>query len=111
MFSWEIRDKLLKDGICDRNNVPSGKTKSKQYFSVVCIYICIPFKNVFFLVLVSAISRIIRSKFGGVGDDEEEDEEVKREMDESETRTKHSIDGILGDRCEFSFLVSRLLSL
>lgn len=24
MFSWEIRDKLLKDGICDRNNVPSG---------------------------------------------------------------------------------------
>jgi len=25
MFSWEIRDKLLKDGICDRNSVPSGK--------------------------------------------------------------------------------------
>ncbi|CAM4588079.1 unnamed protein product [Leuciscus chuanchicus] len=24
MFSWEIRDKLLKDGICDRNNVPSA---------------------------------------------------------------------------------------
>lgn len=24
MFSWEIRDKLLKDGICDRNNIPSG---------------------------------------------------------------------------------------
>lgn len=24
MFSWEIRDTLLKDGICDRNNVPSG---------------------------------------------------------------------------------------
>lgn len=24
MFSWEIRDKLLKDCICDRNNVPSG---------------------------------------------------------------------------------------
>ncbi|TWW73263.1 Paired box protein [Takifugu flavidus] len=75
MFSWEIRDKLLKDGICDRNNVPS----------------------------VSAISRVIRSKFGGVGDDEEDDEEVKREMDESEPRTKHSIDGILGDRCASSF--------
>lgn len=25
MFSWEIRDKLLKDGVCDRNTVPSGK--------------------------------------------------------------------------------------
>lgn len=24
MFSWEIRDKLLKDGVCDRNTVPSG---------------------------------------------------------------------------------------
>ncbi|XP_072297525.1 paired box protein Pax-3a isoform X2 [Eucyclogobius newberryi] len=69
MFSWEIRDKLLKDGVCDRNNVPS----------------------------VSAISRIMRSKFGGSGEDEEEDDEtVKRELEESEPRTKHSIDGILG---------------
>lgn len=43
----------------------------------------------------------MRSKFGGVGDDEEDDDEVvKREMEESEPRTKHSIDGILGDRCE-----------
>lgn len=24
MFSWEIRDKLLKDAVCDRNTVPSG---------------------------------------------------------------------------------------
>ncbi|XP_069069563.1 paired box protein Pax-3 isoform X5 [Pleurodeles waltl] len=24
MFSWEIRDKLLKDGVCDRNSVPSA---------------------------------------------------------------------------------------
>ncbi|GLD58547.1 paired box protein Pax-3-like isoform X1 [Lates japonicus] len=77
MFSWEIRDKLLKDGICDRNNVPS----------------------------VSAISRIMRSKFGGVGDDEEDDDEVvKREMEENEPRTKHSIDGILGDRCAFHYM-------
>lgn len=30
MFSWEIRDKLLKDGICDRNNVPSGKCSRKS---------------------------------------------------------------------------------
>lgn len=33
MFSWEIRDKLLKDGICDRNNVPSGKKGKKRRIS------------------------------------------------------------------------------
>uniref|UniRef100_A0A8C6UGU6 Paired box 3b n=1 Tax=Neogobius melanostomus TaxID=47308 RepID=A0A8C6UGU6_9GOBI len=43
MFSWEIRDRLLKDGLCDRNNVPSGKTAQH----------------------LSAISRVLRSKFGG----------------------------------------------
>lgn len=58
----------------------------------------------FFLLQVSAISRIMRSKFGGVGEEEEEENEVvKREMEESEPRTKHSIDGILGDRCESYF--------
>lgn len=52
----------------------------------------------------------MRSKFGGVGDDDEEDDEVvKREMDESEPRTKHSIDGILGDRCECSIVILHLL--
>lgn len=37
MFSWEIRDKLLKDGMCDRNNVPSGTngTKRTRIFFVV----------------------------------------------------------------------------
>lgn len=51
---------------------------------------------------MSAISRIMRSKFGGAGEDEEDDDEVvKREMEENEPRTKHSIDGILGDRCKF----------
>ncbi|KAF7692579.1 paired box protein Pax-3, partial [Silurus meridionalis] len=79
MFSWEIRDKLLKDGICDRNNVPS----------------------------VSSISRILRCKFGGNGEDEEDDDEVeKRELEENERRAKHSIDGILGDRCPDILLTS-----
>lgn len=32
MFSWEIRDKLLKDGICDRNNVPSGIRSIFMYY-------------------------------------------------------------------------------
>lgn len=31
MFSWEIRDKLLKDGVCDRNNVPSGETRVMDF--------------------------------------------------------------------------------
>ncbi|XP_028650236.1 paired box protein Pax-3b isoform X3 [Erpetoichthys calabaricus] len=75
MFSWEIRDKLLKDGICDRNSVPS----------------------------VSSISRIMRSKFGGRGEDEEDDEDIERkEFEESEKKAKHSIDGILGDRSSHS---------
>nr|XP_033487942.1 paired box protein Pax-3b isoform X2 [Epinephelus lanceolatus] len=75
MFSWEIRDKLLKDGICDRNNVPS----------------------------VSSISRTMRSKFGGKGDEEEDEEEIERkEMEESDRRAKHSIEGILGDRSSHS---------
>ncbi|KAF7646952.1 hypothetical protein LDENG_00179950 [Lucifuga dentata] len=73
MFSWEIRDKLLKDGICDRNNVPS----------------------------VSSISRIMRSMFGGKGDEEEDEDDIeKKELEDNDRRAKHSIEGILGDRCE-----------
>uniref|UniRef100_A0A8C7UVS3 Paired box 3b n=1 Tax=Oncorhynchus mykiss TaxID=8022 RepID=A0A8C7UVS3_ONCMY len=75
MFSWEIRDKLLMDGICDRNTVPS----------------------------VSSISRIMRSKFGGKGDDDDDEDEIeKKELEEHERRAKHSIEGILGDRCDHS---------
>lgn len=50
---------------------------------------------------VSSISRIMRSKFGGKGDeDDDEDEIEKKELEESDRRAKHSIEGILGDRCE-----------
>ena len=31
MFSWEIRDKLLKDGVCDRSTVPSGEAPSGKH--------------------------------------------------------------------------------
>ncbi|XP_018117561.1 paired box protein Pax-3-B isoform X2 [Xenopus laevis] len=72
MFSWEIRDKLLKDGVCDRNTVPS----------------------------VSSISRILRSKFGK--GDEEDMELDRKEQEESEKRAKHSIDGILRERAPAS---------
>ncbi|XP_010610106.1 paired box protein Pax-3 isoform X3 [Fukomys damarensis] len=71
MFSWEIRDKLLKDAVCDRNTVPS----------------------------VSSISRILRSKFGK-GEDEEADLE-RKEAEESEKKAKHSIDGILSERVKW----------
>lgn len=38
MFSWEIRDKLLKDGVCDRSTVPSGEASSgKQLFLLMVI--------------------------------------------------------------------------
>lgn len=30
MFSWEIRDRLLKDGHCDRSTVPSGEETTWQ---------------------------------------------------------------------------------
>lgn len=28
LFSWEIRDRLLKDGSCDQSTVPSGEASS-----------------------------------------------------------------------------------
>ncbi|XP_073512276.1 paired box protein Pax-7 isoform X4 [Phyllobates terribilis] len=66
MFSWEIRDRLLKDGHCDRSSVPS----------------------------VSSISRVLRIKFGK----KEEDDDCDKKDEDGEKKTKHSIDGILGDK-------------
>lgn len=52
---------------------------------------------------VSSISRIMRTKFGVKGDDEEDEDEIeKKELEENERRAKHSIEGILGDRCEWT---------
>lgn len=45
----------------------------------------------------------MRSKFGGKGDEEEDEDEIeKKELEDSERRAKHSIEGILGDRCEWT---------
>ncbi|XP_067384415.1 paired box protein Pax-7-like isoform X1 [Channa argus] len=71
MFSWEIRDKLLKDGVCDRGTVPSGEASS-----------------------VSSISRVLRARFGKKDDEDECD----KKDEDGEKKTKHSIDGILGDK-------------
>jgi len=51
---------------------------------------------------VSSISRIMRCKFGGKLEDEEEDEDdtEKKDLEDHERRAKHSIEGILGDRCK-----------
>lgn len=58
------------------------------------------FSNLYapFLLLspVSSISRILRSKFGK-GEEEEVDLD-RKEAEESEKKTKHSIDGILSER-------------
>uniref|UniRef100_A0A8D0CV02 Paired box 7a n=1 Tax=Sander lucioperca TaxID=283035 RepID=A0A8D0CV02_SANLU len=72
MFSWEIRDKLLKDGVCDRSTVPSGEASS-----------------------VSSISRVLRARFGKKDDEDDSD----KKDEDGEKKTKHSIDGILGDKC------------
>lgn len=68
IFSWEIRDRLIKDGICDRSTVPS----------------------------VSSISRVLRSKFHKSGSDSD-DEGPSGDEREGEVREEknHSIDGIL----------------
>ncbi|XP_049611108.1 paired box protein Pax-7 isoform X1 [Syngnathus scovelli] len=76
IFSWEIRDKLLKDGVCDRSSVPSGET-----------------------LAVSSISRILRARFGKKDDeDDDEDEECFKKDEEEDKKAKHSIDGILRDK-------------
>ncbi|XP_036068880.1 paired box protein Pax-7 isoform X1 [Oryzias melastigma] len=71
MFSWEIRDRLLKDGVCERSSAPS----------------------------VSSISRVLRARFGTKFEDSDFDKKKQEEEEEEEQRrTKHSIDGILADK-------------
>ena len=83
IFSWEIRDRLIKDGVCDRNSVPS----------------------------VSSISRLLRSRGKGSGE-EDNDIDVDGDYDDDDvindeqkttsggtgSEHKHSIDGILKSR-------------
>ncbi|XP_075902079.1 paired box protein Pax-7-like isoform X2 [Nelusetta ayraudi] len=57
LFSWEIRDRLLKDGSCDQSTVPS----------------------------VSSISRVLRARFGK-RDEEEEESQKKDEDRETKTK-------------------------
>lgn len=43
----------------------------------------------------------MRGKFGVKCDEEEDEDELeKKEQEENERRAKHSIEGILGDRCK-----------
>nr|WNH24473.1 Pax7 [Pinctada imbricata] len=73
IFSWEIRDRLLKEGICDRSTVPS----------------------------VSSISRVLRSRFQKCDSDENDpdDEGVDDENSNGATDKSgtYSINGLLAD--------------
>ncbi|KAG1686685.1 Paired box protein Pax-3-B [Nymphon striatum] len=70
IFSWEIRDRLVKDMICDKESVPS----------------------------VSSISRVLRGGSGGGGGGGGGGDPTIADHceDESSRRADHSIDGILG---------------
>ena len=95
IFSWEIRDRLIKDGLCDRATAPS----------------------------VSSISRILRGSGHGGGPTmgemllhqqqlqqqqqhqqqhmmhpEQQQHSMQRHFDSEEARRDHSIHGILGGR-------------
>uniref|UniRef100_A0A8C2BB81 Paired box 3b n=1 Tax=Cyprinus carpio TaxID=7962 RepID=A0A8C2BB81_CYPCA len=58
IFSWEIQDKLLKEGICDRNNVPSGMRSNRCKFGLGYLENYIMYKKIlisfFAFVCVSA---------------------------------------------------------
>ena len=70
IFSWEIRDRLLKEGLCDRSSVPS----------------------------VSSISRVLRSKFNIKGSEGDSgSEELDSDGERGEAKGNHDIEGILGD--------------
>lgn len=66
IFSWEIRDRLLKDGICDRTTVPS----------------------------VSSISRVLRSRLPRMknGNEVMETEMTEEEEDEGRCGEDHTSD-------------------
>ncbi|CAG2159860.1 unnamed protein product, partial [Oppiella nova] len=68
IFSWEIRDRLVKEGICDKNTAPS----------------------------VSSISRVLRGSNRGT--DYRSGNESDVSINEYSVRKDHSIDGILGGR-------------
>lgn len=40
MFAWEIRDRLLQEGVCDQENVPS--VSSINRYGDSCVHACFP---------------------------------------------------------------------
>ncbi|XP_054159873.1 paired box protein Pax-7-like [Oppia nitens] len=68
IFSWEIRDRLIKEGICDKNTAPS----------------------------VSSISRVLRGN--NKNSDYRSGNESDISVNDYSIRKDHSIDGILGGR-------------
>ena len=76
VFSWEVRDRLIKEGICDKNTVPSvsaisrllrGREEDKKSGQTrllisVCDVICVFINDVTRMVnLTSCIARLLLS--------------------------------------------------
>lgn len=85
IFSWEIRDRLIKEGLCDRTTAPS----------------------------VSSISRLLRGPKTPSGGSNNGTSENQSGNTKVHGHHKHTIDGILGgdkcsNECKFLFLKSRL---
>ena len=45
IFAWEIRDRLLSEGLCNQDNIPSVCIQRRFYSNVVIV-----FNNIFILV-------------------------------------------------------------
>lgn len=39
IFAWEIRDRLLQEGVCNQDNIPSVSAETGRYFSGVRRYV------------------------------------------------------------------------
>lgn len=64
----------------------------------LCVFHILPLilviQRILSLFIVSSISRVLRARFGKKDDDDDCD----KKDEDGEKKTKHSIDGILGDK-------------
>ena len=75
MYSWEIRDRLVKEGICDKSVVPS----------------------------TSSIARIVRGSRANSPDSGADSEKSQWDSELRSQKADHSINGILGGEFSYRF--------